>query len=360
MVDRLLVKNTCKEEFSFLGFNQEINLYQGSKNIPKLMQGRKDEEIVCEDQFGVLRNTCNGKGMRSELSKKLVNGYMEYVCLENDTVLGLNKLTPNKTLWRQLAGEPVILLGVRFHNVEELEPLINSSDNHIFFCGVLSKMSKARSIVSPQATYSNVSIMLPLATVTKILDVHVPAINRLIESSFDELDNSDSFFTYFHASSDLLSLASQMIHSTFSGQLRYDYLKASSNVFLSFAENLCSQMEEEKTSSVHRIASNDREALIRVRASITNSVGQDLRVATLAKEVGLSEKKLGTLFKTYFGVFIHDYIIQVRMEKAKLMLENTNLQVREISRMVGYRDVSGFSRSFRKSYGTTPSQIRKI
>ncbi|MDZ7896695.1 MAG: helix-turn-helix transcriptional regulator [Arcicella sp.] len=59
------------------------------------------------------------------------------------------------------------------------------------------------------------------------------------------------------------------------------------------------------------------------------------------------------------GLSISDYIKQIRLEKAKDLLVQTNYPIYEIASKVGYSDANYFSRSFSKIYGVSPSQCRQ-
>lgn len=65
-------------------------------------------------------------------------------------------------------------------------------------------------------------------------------------------------------------------------------------------------------------------------------------------------------FKDSYGQNVMDYTIHKRMEKARYLLENTNLPLKNISEQVGYYNISSFIRRFKLSQGVTPSDYRKI
>ena len=54
------------------------------------------------------------------------------------------------------------------------------------------------------------------------------------------------------------------------------------------------------------------------------------------------------------------YLINIRMEQAKLLLRETNLPVTEICRKVGYNDLKHFTHTFEKAAGVKPSTYRKL
>ena len=80
---------------------------------------------------------------------------------------------------------------------------------------------------------------------------------------------------------------------------------------------------------------------------------------TLASIVYLSQGYLSAVFKEETGVTINRYIRQVRMEKAKELLENTNKKIGQIAKEVGFSNSSYFCRSFKEYFGTSPESCRK-
>ena len=64
------------------------------------------------------------------------------------------------------------------------------------------------------------------------------------------------------------------------------------------------------------------------------------------------------LCKKYFHENFSDYLWNMRMERAKFLLRNTQDSVEDICVAVGYENVSSFRRKFKKELGLTPSQYR--
>jgi two-component system response regulator YesN len=84
-----------------------------------------------------------------------------------------------------------------------------------------------------------------------------------------------------------------------------------------------------------------------------------LSLTEIAQSVNLSSSRLRYLFKAETGVPIAQYFKSLRMQKAKELLENTFLSVKEITVSVGINDESHFVRDFKKNFGLTPSQYRE-
>lgn len=78
----------------------------------------------------------------------------------------------------------------------------------------------------------------------------------------------------------------------------------------------------------------------------------------LAYEAGMNRTKLQYGFKKLFGVSIYTYQVQMRMEKAKKLLEDTDKPIKQIAALAGYNTLSSFSAAFKKAFMLSPSQWR--
>jgi transcriptional regulator GlxA family with amidase domain len=79
----------------------------------------------------------------------------------------------------------------------------------------------------------------------------------------------------------------------------------------------------------------------------------------MAYSVNLSEPHLQQLFKREVGMPPIHYLLHLRLEKARELLEESFLQIKQIGAEVGINDQSHFVRDFKKKYGLTPSEYRK-
>jgi len=80
----------------------------------------------------------------------------------------------------------------------------------------------------------------------------------------------------------------------------------------------------------------------------------------LAKEVGLNIKKLKTEFKEIYGVPVFTFLLNYKMEIAKKLLLEQQLNVNEIALHLGYSTSSHFIAAFKRKYKTTPKQFTKL
>lgn len=85
----------------------------------------------------------------------------------------------------------------------------------------------------------------------------------------------------------------------------------------------------------------------------------DLSVEALALQSGLSTRSLQRKFSQSTGLPVNRYVQELRVEKAKGLLERTALTVSEICWQVGYKDVSAFNRLFKSISGLSAGEYRR-
>jgi AraC family transcriptional regulator, arabinose operon regulatory protein len=83
------------------------------------------------------------------------------------------------------------------------------------------------------------------------------------------------------------------------------------------------------------------------------------RLDTVARHCGLSESRLGHLFKEQLDVSPQRFSEELRIEQAKGFLAHTNLAVREIAAAIGYVDAFYFAKRFRHLTGSSPTEWRE-
>lgn len=82
----------------------------------------------------------------------------------------------------------------------------------------------------------------------------------------------------------------------------------------------------------------------------------DLNVNLLCEKSGIPNKQLYRIIKKYIGVGPLDYIRQVRLQKAAMLLAQHRFTVAEVSYMVGFNTPSYFAKCFQSQFGVKPSQ----
>lgn len=91
---------------------------------------------------------------------------------------------------------------------------------------------------------------------------------------------------------------------------------------------------------------------------IRDNLSERLPVIELARRVSLSPSHFATLFKKQFGVPVLQFQTQLRMARARELLDTTEATVADISASVGYPDSFYFSRQFKSTHGLTATAYR--
>jgi AraC family transcriptional regulator len=83
----------------------------------------------------------------------------------------------------------------------------------------------------------------------------------------------------------------------------------------------------------------------------------DLSMAQIASSVNTSPTYFASLFKAATGISLHQYVIKQRVERAKLLLETTDLPIFNIASQVGFANSSHLTYHCKRQTGMTPRQI---
>ena len=101
------------------------------------------------------------------------------------------------------------------------------------------------------------------------------------------------------------------------------------------------------------------ETLEEVKKYIRSNFAYNITLDFLASQTHLSKEHLSRSFKKYTGKTIFEFLLDVRISRAKQMLRNPNHSIGEISEYCGYNTIGNFQRAFKKSMGISPSEYRK-
>ncbi len=92
---------------------------------------------------------------------------------------------------------------------------------------------------------------------------------------------------------------------------------------------------------------------------ISSHFSDNISLQDVADNIKISKNYFCEIFKKETGITFIQYLTNLRIEKAKWYLENSNLKMNEISDAVGYSNYSYFSYIFKKNTGITLSDYRK-
>ncbi|MDO4174924.1 MAG: response regulator [Eubacteriales bacterium] len=97
----------------------------------------------------------------------------------------------------------------------------------------------------------------------------------------------------------------------------------------------------------------------RAQAYIDIHYAEDITLPALAKQLEITPGYLSTLMKRELGMTFSEYVLHVRMEHAKQLLEQEDLHIYEVATRVGYNNQYYFNSLFKRVFGVSPGQYSK-
>lgn len=94
-----------------------------------------------------------------------------------------------------------------------------------------------------------------------------------------------------------------------------------------------------------------------ILAIVDQEIDREMTLHTVADRLFVNSSYLSRLFKQETGVSFSAYVLERKMERAKAVLQEGG-KVYDAARLVGYRDVSYFTKVFRKYWGVTPGEVK--
>ncbi len=105
---------------------------------------------------------------------------------------------------------------------------------------------------------------------------------------------------------------------------------------------------------------SDRAVLQRIFSYVDEHLPHELKREEIADLVHFHPAYLSRFFKSRTGTSLSQYIVNQRIEKAKVLLKQSELQVNHIVHRLGYYNTSHFTRTFKQATGFTPRQYRSV
>jgi two-component system response regulator YesN len=99
--------------------------------------------------------------------------------------------------------------------------------------------------------------------------------------------------------------------------------------------------------------------ILEVERMLVGSQGNvSVTLCSLSRELGVTAGYLGKLFKRRANTTFRNMAMHTRQRHALMLLNTTDLAIKEIAAITGYKHVSDFSSCFKKVYGVTPGIVR--
>ena len=139
-------------------------------------------------------------------------------------------------------------------------------------------------------------------------------------------------------------------------QPRYCMLKCLELLYL-----LCTRSAMlETTASVSPNWRGLSKTIASMRSYMESHLDEKLTIAAMSRRFQISPTAFKSGFRSVYGQPVHSWLLEKRLEASTRLLLTTSMTVLQIAQEVGYESVGQFNVVFRRQYGVTPSQYRKM
>ncbi len=173
--------------------------------------------------------------------------------------------------------------------------------------------------------------------------------------------HADRFRKYMRSIADMLSMRIETFGSFFSGEAAqamyyidylntYRELKTYMNTLIKSGIEFISSEKDKRSEKRIELA----------RQYMESHYSEPLSLNDIADYVELNPSYFSNLFKTETGINFSEYLLNIRMDKAKELLRDPKIRIYEIGNLVGYDDAVSFGRAFKKKWGISPKEYRNM
>lgn len=160
---------------------------------------------------------------------------------------------------------------------------------------------------------------------------------------------------HLHISPLMLSIVQEIINCKRNGIFKRMFLEAKVIELLMLQ---LEQMNAFKDTNLNSIRNSDIEKMYQIKEIILNNLTISYSLTELARQVGTNEYTLKRVFKRVFGTSVFSFWNEMKMQKAKKMLAEEQLRVKEVAEKIGYKHPQHFSTAFKKHFGINPGQLK--
>lgn len=235
---------------------------------------------------------------------------------------------------------------------------------------LLTKHDSAELMVFGEHTKSKVDIFIyPIEMEQKLINASVAGNSEYVMQLFNDIVQSNSslnlskdmhktlldelYATFCKAASnmrvDLLSIGSSDSNLALSDEANNDYtIDMIEDMFLSLCDKVIDTTKKKNLETNNAILSYISD----------NYTDYSLTIASVAENVGCSKSYISKFFADTLHMTFLQYIEDMRLKKAVILLSESDLTIEEISTKVGYSGGHVFRRAYKRKYGTSPSEVR--
>ena len=183
-----------------------------------------------------------------------------------------------------------------------------------------------------------------------------------LEPFFKDVNGVNDIYHKAIFSLEISTLIEEFRHADMEDMIHEVFLEAKTNEILTFQLESYHQSKNGKKKQAY-LRQSTIEKIERAVEIIKGEMEVGINVHTLAKRVGLNQNTLQSGFQNLFQSSVNSYVQKYRLDMAKKLIEETDLNITEITYRIGINSRSYFSKLFKDQFGVSPSaylnQFRK-
>jgi AraC-like DNA-binding protein len=166
-----------------------------------------------------------------------------------------------------------------------------------------------------------------------------------------------SFYRQGVTTPEMQVLLHQILHCPYEGAIKQMYLegKVLELAALQFAQFMVGACP---TPTETALKADEIERLHHARDILSRQFHDPPSILTLARQVGLNDFKLKQGFRACFGTTVFGYLREYRLEQARLLLTDGQLNVQQVARAIGYTHIGHLAAAFKRKFGVNPKEYQ--
>jgi AraC-like DNA-binding protein len=180
-----------------------------------------------------------------------------------------------------------------------------------------------------------------------------PLLSKLLDNV---KTNKPAFLCPHHVSitTDIFTIILQILHNRMTEPNRKIYLRGKIFEIL----GLC--LKEVKSEITKTNPNKEVARINQVHDFILKNLKNHYSLDFLANMAEMDKRKLEKRFKMIYGETVYHFYLEARLKKAAMLLSDTELTAKEIGAAVGFKRANKFTEAFKKQYGSSPIEFRKV
>lgn len=124
-------------------------------------------------------------------------------------------------------------------------------------------------------------------------------------------------------------------------------------IYIIFEKIIC-------TANVDDSETENDDYIIAAKQYMHDNIKEDFSISLIADELNISISYFNRIFKQRTGITPLQYMTNIRLKRAKDLLSNTQMTIKDIAAEVGYKEIRSFVRYFKKIEGITPTEYKSL